>query len=133
APDPGRARDQLNPVAALRAEVAHRTDRTPPEVTAEASRPLAELATERDRLADHLRATAPPDTRPELRRLAEERDWLVSVPDRLRNPDQVAALAGLDRRRVALTRAAGDRADWLQRHQGQLDRWADLSHAVAWR
>jgi hypothetical protein len=92
-----------------------------------------ELEAERDRLADQLKAGAPPDTRPDLRRLNEERDWLVSIPDRLRRPEHRAALDELDRRGAILTEADHDRREWLEGHRDEIERWDDLSHAAAWR
>jgi hypothetical protein len=65
--------------------------------------------------------------------VAEERAWLASIPDRLRRPDQMAALATLDRRGEELGVAARDRAAWLQQNRGPLERWAELDTAVAWR
>ena len=130
----GRGADPNQPrhMTALLAELSpdHRSGR---DVSADAGRPLAELEAERNRLADQLKAGAPPDTRPELRRLGEERDWLVSIPDRLRRPEHHAALAELDQRGATLTAAADDRGKWLEGHRGEIERWDDLSHAAAWR
>ncbi len=125
---------QTRHMTALLAELPNGDDhRTARELAADASRPLSELEPERDRLADYLNATAPPDARPALRRLSEERDWLVSIPDRLRRPEHTAALADLDRQGAALNGATHDRALWLEGHRDQLERWADLSQAAAWR
>jgi hypothetical protein len=107
--------------------------RNAPDLASDAGRPLMELEAERDRLANHLAATVPPDTRPDLRRLSEERDWLVCIPDRLRRPEHCMALADLDRQGAALTAAAHARAEWLDGHRDELQRWSDLSHASAWR
>ncbi|MDQ1442779.1 MAG: hypothetical protein QOG97_3007 [Acidimicrobiaceae bacterium] len=132
ATDRGADPNQPRHMTALLADLP-RNRRSGRDVTADAGRPLVELEAERDRLADQLKASAPPDTRPDLRRLSEERDWLVSIPDRLRRPEHRAALADLDQRGAALTAAAHDRGEWLEDHRGEIERWDDLSHAAAWR
>jgi hypothetical protein len=128
-----RTREARNPVARLLAELPDREAAPSRSVPAAAARPLSELVVERDRLAQHLASAAPPDTGPDRRRVAEEREWLASIPDRLRRPDQTAALAELDRRQEDLGTGARDRAMWLQQNRGPLERWAELDNAVAWR
>ncbi|MDQ1391421.1 MAG: hypothetical protein QOF30_398 [Acidimicrobiaceae bacterium] len=132
--DRAAGRSQPRHMTALLAELPSGGDhRTTRDLAADAGRPLSELEPERDRLADHLTATAPPDTRAALRHLSEERDWLISIPDRLRRPEHIAALADLDRHGAALNGATRDRALWLEGHRDQIERWADLSQAAAWR
>jgi conjugative relaxase-like TrwC/TraI family protein len=81
-----RARDQPSPLTSLLAEVPGHSDRidrsrTPSDIASDAGRSLVELAGERDRLAAYLQANVPPDVRPELRQLAEERAWLAAIPE----------------------------------------------------
>jgi conjugative relaxase-like TrwC/TraI family protein len=98
---------------------------------ADAARPLADLAAEHDRLARTLLPNVPPDPGPELRRLHEERQWLAaSIPHR---PEVQANLSALDAQQAQLVTAAGVRRDWLVGHRKELQRWDDLSHAMAWR
>jgi len=119
--------DRTNPVARLLSELP---SGRPPPALADASKSLAALTTERDRLAEHLLANAPADPRPELRRVNEERDWLTASPYRGANQP---ALAALDQRAHALSAAAAGRGHWLAAQRGQLEQWDDLSHAIAWR
>jgi hypothetical protein len=128
-----QARDPLEPISVLLAEVPGRSDRAPPRPPGDASRSLAELGGERHRLAEHLRAAVPPDVRPELRRVGEERDWLLSVPDRLGRPEGRQALATLDARLADLTAQTQRRAGWIQDNRGLLERWAELGQAIDWR
>ena len=127
-------RDDPGPMAALVAEVAGggtrssspHDDRTPPAV----ARPLSQLMAERAQAADRLTAEAPLDPRPAIRRLEEERAWLLADP---RRPGQVSSLAEVDRRRAALDEALGGRRDWLTAHGDELRNWAELSQAICWR
>jgi hypothetical protein len=93
-------------------------------------RPLSQLVAERAQVAERLAAQAPSDPRPAIRRLEEERAWLVAVPGR---PGQASSLAGLDRRRAALDQALGERRDWLATNGDGLRSWAELSDAISWR
>lgn len=98
---------------------------------ADADRPLADLAAEHDRLARTLLPNVPPDPGPEMRRLNEERQWLaVSIPD---GRQAQANLMALDARQAQLGAAAARRRDWLVGHREELQRWDDLSQAMAWR
>lgn len=130
-PLPTVDRAQDGPIAALLAEArGPAARRASVRAREDKGRPLAELADERDRLAEHLVATAPADPRPQLRRLDEERAWLAASPDWAARGAHTAAL---DAQRTALSAAAGRRQDWLGANGSQLDRWAELSRAVAWR
>jgi conjugative relaxase-like TrwC/TraI family protein len=147
APAADVTRDRSNPVASLLVEASGRDDgshnrrRTAADLAADASRSLEDLAGERDRLAEYLRANVPPDVRTELRRACEDRTWLVGVAarpvdgrsGRYGSPAVAPNLAAHDDRLEALTAAARSRTDWLEQHRGQLGRWADLTHAIAWR
>ncbi len=143
-------RRQVDPLAGLLAQLRGQLDRPAPApplpaplptpsgrptstIPSDVGRPLSELVVEWEQLAEHLRASLPPDSGPELRRLREERESLLSIPYQLRRPDQVAALTTLESRRVTLTAAAGDRAQWLERHRSEIERWGDLTNAVVWR
>ncbi len=125
---------RLDPLNTLLSEVGGRSHSgAGVAVPGDASRSLADLAMERDRLGDHLRASAPPDTGAEHRRLTEERDWLASVPDRPGHRERAAALAEVDGRLAALDARAQERPRWQEQHRDQLERWAHLSQALAWR
>lgn len=120
-----RAHERRDPMAILLAEAgADRANRPP--APSDLNRSLAELATERDQLATHLLATAPPDPRAELRRLGEEREWLAQSHG-------TGHVTTLDRQINDLTAAAGTRRQWLDEHRGQLARYVDLGQAMAWR
>jgi conjugative relaxase-like TrwC/TraI family protein len=126
-PSPSPGRDLLDPVATLRAELP---GRSAIDATRDAGRTLAELASERDRLAERLLATVPPDARPQLRRVTEQRECLAANPYAL---NRAAALATLDAHGAVLATAVRDRGDWLEGHRDQLDRWDELSQAMTWR
>jgi hypothetical protein len=90
----------------------------------DANRSLSELCRSRDELSDGLVARAPPDVRPELRRIREQRAW-QEVSGR--------PVGRLEDRIQALEAAQQIRQTWVEAHRDQLEQWEGLSAAVVRR
>ncbi len=132
---PGGPGPSLVPDTVTGTEAARPLSQPVPDTGTDAARPLSQLVPERDRLGEYLRASAPADPGPERRRVAEDRAWLASTRDRPGGNSRATAadLVDLDARLATLDGQVRVRQAWLAQHRGQLERWADLTHAISWR